>query len=174
MENNPNSRFKIIYNNSFNSDSKSKLLKNTEIENVILSSANSRNNPDVTVYFKNIPANQYTLGYQKFCGLKINNLVFYNTSLFDLYPNLLDFLYFEHSTKFLDALLQIESSKEYFSQYNNVFENSKLIKNTNWFINLNISFDEIINILDNITEFIYNEKKLNVLIFSSIKNKTIL
>ena len=174
MENNPNSRFKIIYNDFLNTENK--LLKNDEIENLILHASNSSNSPEVTVFFKNILASEYKLGYQKFCGIKINNLAFYNSSLFQLYPNLLDFLNFEHTTKFLDALLNINKIyvNQYFSNEISKFEKSKLIKDTTWYVNLNITFDDILKVLDEIVEFIYNQKLLKVLILSSIKNKTIL
>lgn len=167
MENNPKSKFKLIYNKNFLKDT-NKELKNNDIENLIISAATSKKNSEVTVYFKNIPAYKYNMGYEKFCGLKINNLVFYNDSLFNLYPNLLDFLYFEYSGKFLKSISKVINSEKYFS-INNIFKNSKLVKNTNLFVNLNISFNEILQILDTITEFIYDEKILNVLILSSIK-----
>lgn len=170
MQNNQNSKFNIVYNNDHHYNSMNKHCKNNEIENMILSAAKLSKNSEVRVYFKNIPADEYTLGYKKFCGVKINDLVFYNPSLFDLYPKLIDFIYLKHPNDFINAISEKQINDIYFSNNKNQFEKSKPIINTNIYINLNISFDEIIKVLDTIVESIYNNKVLKILTVSSIKN----
>lgn len=169
MQNNQNSKFNIIYNNDHSYNSINKTYKNNEIENMILSAAKLSKTSEVRVYFKNIPADEYTLGYRKFCGVRINDLVFYNPSLFDLYPKLIDFIYLKHPTNFINAISK-KQINVYFSNDQNQFEKSKLITNTNIHVNLNISFDEMIKVLDIIVELIYNDKVLKILTVSSIKN----
>lgn len=168
MQNNQNCKFKIIRNS--NHDKNTRDLKNEEIENIIVSAAKLSNTSEVKIYFKNIPANEYTLGYKKFCGIKINDLVFYNPSLFDLYPNIIDFLYINHKDVFNENISPHKLSNKYFSYDEKYFLKSKQIIDSNLYLNLNISFDEIIKNLDMITELIYKEKVLKILIMSSVKN----
>ncbi len=168
MQNNQNYKFKIIRNN--NHEKNTYNLKNEEIENIIMSAAKLSNTSEVKIYFKNIPANEYTLGYKKFCGIKINDLVFYNPSLFDLYPNIIDFLYINHKDVFNENISSPKLNNKYFSFDKKYFLKSKRIIDSNLYLNLNISFDEIIKNLDMITELIYKEKVLKILIMSSAKN----
>lgn len=168
MQNNQNYKFKIIRNN--NQDNIKQDFKNEEIENIIISAAKLSNKSEVKVYFKNIPATEYNLGYEKFCGVKINDLVFYSPSLFNLYPNIINFLYINNKDIFLEKISSNKLNNNYFSFNEHNLSKSKQIMDSNLYLNLNISFDEIIKNLDMITELIYKKKVLKILIMSSIKN----
>lgn len=170
MQNNQKPKLKIIRNDNLKSTNLTQEFKNHEIENVILSAAKLNTNSEVKVFFKNIPANKYNLGYKKFCGAKINNLVFYNPSLFNLYPKLLDFISMENNLKLINAIENLYLDNYNFSNTPNHFNNYKNILNTKIYMNLDLSFEEIIKILDNITEFIFGDKVLKILVISSIKN----
>lgn len=168
MPNKQNSKFKIIHSNKENLDIINKQY-NTEIENIILSASQRNNSSEVKVYFKNIPAKEYDLGYKKFCGIKIDDLVFYNPSLFDLYPNLIDFLYIHHKDNFKNFVLENNLNDIYFSEDETLFSKNKKIIESNLYLNLNITFDEVINVLDKITKSIYGKSILKILTLSSIK-----
>lgn len=168
MPNKQNSKFKIIHSNKENLDIINKQY-NTEIENIILSASQRNNSSEVKVYFKNIPAEEYDLGYKKFCGIKIDDLVFYNPSLFDLYPNLIDFLYIHHKDNFKNFVLENNLNDIYFSEDETLFSKNKKIIESNLYLNLNITFDEVINVLDKITKSIYGKSILKILTLSSIK-----
>ncbi len=168
MPNKQNSKFKIIHSNKENLDIINKQY-NTEIENIILSASQRNNSSEVKVYFKNIPAEEYDLGYKKFCGIKIDDLVFYNPSLFDLYPNLIDFLYIHHKDNFKNFVLENNLNDIYFSEDETLFSKNKKIIESNLYLNLNITFDEIINVLDKITKSIYGKSILKILTLSSVK-----
>lgn len=162
---NDKSNFKIIKNESLKDNF---LHKNDEIENIILSAANLSKNSEVKVYFKNIPADEYDLGYKKFCGIKVEDLVFYNPSLFDLYPKFINFIF--SKINFEEKFFENEFSEIYFSKNKKDFKKSKPLLNTNLFINLDISFNEMLKILDKITNSIYNKKVLKILTLCYIKN----
>lgn len=168
MPNKQNSKFKIIHSNKENLDLINKQY-NTEIENIILSASQKNNSSEVKVYFKNIPAEEYNLGYKKFCGVKIDDLVFYNPSLFNLYPNLIDFIYIHNKDNFKNFILENNFNDIYFSEDKNHFSKNKNIIESNLYLNLNITFDEIINILDKITKSIYGKSILKILTLSSVK-----
>lgn len=168
MQNNEKHRLKIIHNNKTNLN-KTSFLKNNEIENIIISASKLNNNPEVKIYFKNIPAHEYNMGYKKFCGVKVKNLAFYNPSLFDLYPKFIDYIYISNTNIFKDIILSNHLDTNYFSFNENSFVNHKRIINSNIYLNLDITFDEMINVLDKVTESIYDEKVLKVLIISSAK-----
>ena len=168
MPNKQNSKFKIIHSNKENLDIINKQY-NTEIENIILSASQRNNSSEVKVYFKNIPAEEYDLGYKKFCGIKIDDLVFYNPSLFDLYPNLIDLLYIHHKDNFKNFVLENNLNDIYFSEDETLFSKNKKIIESNLYLNLNITFDEIINVLDKITKSIYDKSILKILTLSSVK-----
>ena len=168
MPNKQNSKFKIIHSNKENLDIINKQY-NTEIENIILSASQRNNSSEVKVYFKNIPAEEYDLGYKKFCGIKIDDLVFYNPSLFDLYPNLIDFLYIHHKDNFKNFVLENNLNDIYFSEDETLFPKNKKIIESNLYLNLNITFDGIINVLDKITKSIYGKSILKILTLSSVK-----
>ncbi len=168
MPNKQNSKFKIIHSNKENLDIINKQY-NTEIENIILSASQRNNSSEVKVYFKNIPAEEYNLGYKKFCGIKIDDLVFYNPSLFDLYPNLIDFLHIHHKDNFKNFVLENNLNDIYFSEDETLFPKNKKIIESNLYLNLNITFDGIINVLDKITKSIYGKSILKILTLSSVK-----
>lgn len=168
MPNKQNSKFKIIHSNKENLDIINKQY-NTEIENIILSASQRNNSSEVKVYFKNIPAEEYNLGYKKFCGIKIDDLVFYNPSLFDLYPNLIDFLYIHYKDNFKNFVLENNLNDVYFSEDETLFLKNKKIIESNLYLNLNITFDEVINVLDKITKSIYGKSILKILTLSSVK-----
>lgn len=170
MQNNQNSKLKIIRNNKniFNEINDSH--QNNEIENIILSASRLSKTSEVKVYFKSTPANEYTLGHEKFCGVKINDLVFYNPSLFDLYPKLIDFICFNHSSDFENCSLDNGINNVYISKNEHKFNEFKNIMNTNLYLKLDITFDEMIKVLDSLTGSIYKNKVLKILTFSYVKN----
>lgn len=170
MQNNQNSKLKIIRNkkNIFSEINDSH--QNNEIENIILSASRLSKTSEVKVYFNITPASEYMLGYEKFCGIKINELVFYNPSLFDLYPKIIDFLCLNHLTEFTISSLDNRINNIYISDDKNEFDKSKNIMNTNLYLKLNISFDEMIKVLNNLTESIFKNKVLKILTFSYVKN----
>lgn len=170
MQNNQNSKLKIIRNNKniFNEINYS--YQNNEIENIILSASRLSKTSEVKVYFKITPANEYILGYEKFCGIKINDLVFYNPSLFDLYPKIIDFICLNNLSEFTNSYLDNKINNIYISNNKSKFKKSKNIMNTDLYLKLDISFDEMIKVLDNLTESIYKNKMLKILTFSYVKN----
>ena len=170
MPNNQKPKLRIIQNENLKPQNSTCDYKNEEIENIIISAAKLSQNSEVKVFFKNIPASEYNLGYKKFCGTKINNLVFYNPSLFNLYPKLIDFLSVEYNLKLINSINLLYLNNYHFSNSKNHFKKSKNILNTNIYMNLDLDFDEIIQILDNITEYIFENKVLKILEISSIKN----
>lgn len=170
MQNEQKPKLKIIRNNNLQTNNFTQDYKNKEIENMILSAAKLNKNSEVKVFFKNIPAHEYNLGYKKFCGAKINNLVFYNPSLFNLYPKLLDYISVENNLKLINSIENLYLDDYNFSNSNTHFNNYKNILNTKIYMNLDLSFEEIIKILDDITEFIFEHKVLKILVISSIKN----
>lgn len=170
MPDNQKPKLKIIQNENLKSRESAYNYKNEEIENIIISAAKLSQNSEVKVFFKNIPASEYNLGYKKFCGTKINNFVFYNPSLFNLYPKLIDFLSVEYNLKFIDSINSIYLDDYHFSNSKNHFKKSKNILKTNIYMNLDLDFNEIIRVLDKITEYIFENKVLKILVISSIKN----
>ncbi len=167
---NDRSEFRIIKNTKNCKSIQTSLHKNNEIENMIFSAAKLNKNSEVKVYFKNIPADEYTLGYKKFCGIKINDFVFYNPSLFDLYPKFINFIYSEQMIDLNKIISKINLSDAYFSNNKLDFRKSKPIINSNIHMNLDISFDEMIYLLDRITQYIYRKKVLKILTVCYIKN----
>lgn len=164
---NPISKLKIIHTKKTKNVDNN--FKNTHIENAIINASKLSNKSEVKVYFKNIPAKEYSLGYQNFCGIKINNFVFYNPSLFDLYPNIIDYLFIEYRCEFEKCILNESINNIFISDNENIFEKSKPIIKSNLYLNLNLSFDEMITSLDRITEFMF-KTPLKVLTLCSIKN----
>ncbi len=166
MQRNPKHNLKIVYRNK---NKKPINLRNNQVENIIISAAKLSKTSEVKVFFKNILASEYTLGYEKFCGLKIRDLVFYNPSLFDLYPKIFDFIYINgNREESLSSFLSLD--EKYISLDKNIFNIYHNILNSNIYINLDVSFDEMIRVLDIIITSLYGEKVLKVLIICSIKS----
>lgn len=168
MQRNQKFNFKVIQNN----DKKYNTLnnpRNNQVENIIISAAKSSKTSEVKVFFKNITASEYTLGYEKFCGIKINDLAFYDPSLFNLYPKIIDFIYVNNREGTIKSILSRLDNK-YFSYNKTSFANSHKILNSDGYINLDISFDQMIKVLDIITEALYEKDTLKILTMSSIKN----
>ena len=65
---------------------------------------------------------------------------------------------------------KINLSDAYFSNNKLDFRKSKPIINSNIHMNLDISFDEMIYLLDRITQYIYRKKVLKILTVCYIKN----
>lgn len=167
MQNNHKFNFKVIQNSN-NNYKKSINLRNNEIENIIISAAKSSNTSEVKVFFKNIPASEYNLGYEKFCGIKIKDLVFYDPSLFNLYPKIIDFISVNNKEDVIKSIL-LKLGDKYFSYNEDVFDATHKILNSELSVNLDIPFEKMIEILDVITEALYGKNILKILTISSIK-----
>ena len=167
---NDNPKFKIIRNEKPYKDFQISIDRNNEIENMIISAANLSKSSEVKVYFKNVPAEEYNLGYKKFCGIRVEDMVFYNPSLFDLYPKFINFIYLNQNINFSEIFFENKSREIYFSKNKNNFKKSKPLLRTNIFINLDITFDEMVNVLDKITNHTYNKKVLKILTIRYIKS----
>lgn len=144
--------------------------KNPNIEATIISASKFSKTSEIKVYFKNIPAKEYSLGYKNFCGIKINNFAFYNPSLFDLYPKIIDYLFIEHKEDFLKCISDISIKDIFISNNENIFEKTKPIIKSSLYLNTNLSFNEMITALDKLTELIFNASVLKILTLPSIKN----
>ena len=146
-----------------------KNMRNTYLDNKLLSIANAKKSGEINVYFNVIKFKDYNGGYEEFCGVKILHYLFYGTSLYEIYTNIIQFLYYTFNEEFNRYLNEYLDEDNIFSKNVINFRTPVKLMDTDIYFESDLGFQEMLDMLNKLVENVFGNCELKILSLNRIR-----